>query len=72
MRINDINKIKFTFCFNILGQLINFASDNRNATVDMKQYRFSTPVKEYAQTNGINIWIYGDGVWHYPDKEFVN
>ena len=56
----------------LTSQLINFTSDNRNAIVDMKQYRFSTPVKEYAQTNGINIWIYGDAVWHYPDKEFVN
>ena len=46
----------------LTSQLINFTSDNRNAIGDMKQYRFSTPVKEYAQTNGINIWIYGDAV----------
>jgi hypothetical protein len=37
----------------------------------MKQYRFSTPVKEYAQTDGRNIWKYGETIWHYPDGEFV-
>ena len=37
----------------------------------MKQYRFSTPVKEYIQINGINIFKYGETVWHYPDGEFA-
>ena len=46
----------------LTSQLINFTSDNRNATVDMKQYRFSTPVKEYVQTNGI---IFGYMVTQY-------
>ena len=53
------------------GQLINFISDDRYAVSDMKQYRFSTPVKEYIQINGINIFKYGETVWHYPDGDFV-
>jgi hypothetical protein len=68
---NGINKITATLFFNETGQLINFISDDRYAITDMKQYRFSTPIKEYALTNGINILKYGETIWHYPDGEFV-
>ncbi len=68
---NGVNKITATLYFNELGQLINFISDDRYAIGDMKQYRFSTPVKGYTQINGRSIWRYGETVWHYPDGEFV-
>ena len=68
---NGINKITATLYFNEQGQLINFISDDRYAITDMKQYRFSTPVKDYIQLHGINIWKYGETIWHYPDGEFV-
>lgn len=68
---NGINKITARLYFNEQGQLINFISDDRYATGDMKQYRFSTPVKEYTQMNGNYIWKYGETIWHYPDSEFV-
>jgi len=68
---NGKNKITATLYFNEQGQLINFISDDRYAIGDMKQYRFSTPVKEYSQMNGRNIWKYGETVWHYPEGEFV-
>jgi len=32
----------------------------------MKQYRFSTPVKNYIQIDGRNIIQYGVTVWYYP------
>ena len=67
---NGAYKITATLYFNEQGQLVNFTSDDRSA-IDMKQYRFSTPVKDYAEINGINIWKYGEAVWHYPDGEFV-
>jgi hypothetical protein len=67
---NGLNKITATLYFNEQGQLINFISDDRYA-IDMKQYRFSTPIKDYMQMNGRNIWKYGEAVWHYPDGEFV-
>lgn len=57
--------------FNEAGQLINFTSDDRTAISDMKQYRFSTPVKDYKNINGINVPTYGEAIWHYPDSEFV-
>jgi hypothetical protein len=68
---NEVNKISATLYFNELGQLVNFISDDRYAITDMKQYRFSTPVKDYAQINGRNIMQYGETIWHYPDGEFV-
>ena len=68
---NGVNKITAILYFNEQGQLVNFTSDDRYAIGDMKQYRFSTPVKEYEQMDGKNIWKYGETVWHYPDGEFV-
>jgi hypothetical protein len=68
---NGTNKISATLYFNHEGQLVNFISDDRYAVSDMKQYRFSTPVKEYTSLNGINIFKSGEAVWHYPDGEFV-
>lgn len=68
---NGVNKITAILYFNEQGQLINFTSDDRYAVSDMKQYRFSTPVRDYTPMNGINIWKYGETVWHYPDGEFV-
>lgn len=67
---NGINKIAATLYFNQQGQLVNFISDDRYA-IDMKQYRFSTLVKDYKAVNGINIMHYGETIWHYPDGEFV-
>ena len=57
--------------FNEAGQLINFTSDDRTAITDMKQYRFSTPVTDYKNINGINVPTYGEAIWHYPDGEFI-
>jgi hypothetical protein len=68
---NGGNKISAVLYFNEQGQLINFISDDRYVIGDMKQYRFSTPVKEYEQMDGKNIWKYGETIWHYPDGEFV-
>ncbi len=67
---NGVNKISAMLYFNEQGQLINFTSDDRSA-LDMQQYRFSTPVKDYKSMNGINIMTYGETIWHYPDGEFV-
>jgi hypothetical protein len=68
---NGINTITATLYFNEQGQLLNFISDDRYAISEMKQYRFSTPVKDYTHLNERNIWKYGETIWHYPDGEFV-
>ncbi len=68
---NGSNKITATLYFNEKGQLVNFISDDRYAISDMKQYRFSTPTKEYRRLYGMNVLKYGEAVWHYPEGEFV-
>ncbi|HET7115518.1 MAG TPA: DUF6544 family protein [Hanamia sp.] len=68
---NGVNKITAALYFNEQHQLVNFISDDRYDIGDMKQYRFSTPVKEYNEFNGRNIFSFGEGVWHYPEGEFV-
>lgn len=68
---NGTNKITAMLYFNEQGQLINFISDDRSEVGDMKRYRFSTPVTEYTQINNINIFKYGEAVWHYSDGEFA-
>ncbi len=67
---NGVNRIAATLYFNELGQLINFISDDRSA-IDMKQYRFSTPVNNYVEKEGRKVMSYGETIWHYPDGEFV-
>ena len=57
--------------FNRLGQLTDFESDDRTAVSTMKGYKFTTPVSEYKNINGINIVTRGDAVWHYPEGKFT-
>ena len=59
--------------FNKTGQLVNFISDDRyDISGDTAiNYRFSTPVYDYKNINGINIFTRGEAIWHYPDGEFV-
>jgi len=57
--------------FNAEGQLINFLSDDRTATSDMKQHPFSTPVSAYKTINGINIMSKGEAVYEYEDGKFT-
>ena len=68
--INDIS-ITATLCFNDIGQLINFVSDDRYEIGDKKRYRFSTPVSNYQNFNGYNLPAYGEALWHYPEGAFT-
>jgi hypothetical protein len=68
--VKDIT-ITATLYFNREGQLVNFVSDDRYAISDKKQYRFSTPVKDYRNYQGYRLPGYGEAVWHYPDGEFA-
>lgn len=68
---NEGISINAVLYFNEEGQLINFVSDDRMAVADRKKIRFSTPAGEYKNINGFNLTSYGEGVWHYPEGEFV-
>lgn len=79
--VKDNNTVKATFTnegfqisailkFNEKGELVNFISDNRYEINEMKQYRFSTPVKDYKQIHDIRVPGYGEAIWHYPEGEY--
>lgn len=63
--------IHATLIINEEGQLVNFISDDRYAISDGKQYRFSTPVRDYRSYSGYRLMSYGEAVWHLPDGEFT-
>lgn len=63
--------ISATLFFNEKGQLIDFASDDRTEVTEMKQMQFTTPVDDYNNINGINIWTKGEAIWEYPDGKFT-
>lgn len=57
--------------FNDEGQLIDFASKDRTAISDMKEYPFFTPVSEYKDFDGRKVPTYGEAIWEYPDGKFT-
>lgn len=60
--------------FNEEGQLINFVSEDRHALMPdgtMQKYRWSTPVKDYADYNGIKLASFAEAVYDYPEGPFV-
>jgi hypothetical protein len=79
---SDPNSVKATFTnqgisisavlyFNEQGQLVDFQSNDRTATSDMKQHPFYTPVSAYQNVEGVNIMSYGEAIYQYPDGKFT-
>lgn len=65
-------RITAQMLFNAQGQLVNFISDDRYDVSGGTpvRLRWSTPVRDYRNINGVNVPTYGETVWHYPDGEF--
>ena len=78
------NKVKASFTnngitisawlyFNDMGELVNFVSDDRYATVDnntLKRLRWSTPLKDYKDFNGHKLAGYAETIYSYPKGDF--
>jgi hypothetical protein len=67
------NTISATLYFNEKYELVNFVSNDRFATTGNgkpENIPWSTPVKDYAEINGIKLPSYGEAIWHYPDHDF--
>ncbi|MFZ5595929.1 MAG: DUF6544 family protein [Bacillota bacterium] len=59
--------------FNEKGELINFVSDDRYYSSTGKNYqivRWSTPVGEYKDFNGVKLPSHGEAVWHFPGGDY--
>lgn len=70
---NNGCKISAVLYFNDQGELINFVSEDRYYSPTGKTYekvKWSTPVKDYKEINGIRLATYGEAVWHFPDGDY--
>jgi hypothetical protein len=70
---NNDCKVSALLYFNDKGELINFVSDDRYYSPTGKTYqkvRWSTPVKEYKDYNGIKLSSGGEAVWSFPEGDY--
>jgi len=70
---NNGYTISAELIFNDKGQLINFISDDRFYSPTGETYqkvRWSTPVNEYKEINGMMLATYGEAVWHFPEGNY--
>jgi len=61
-------------CFNELGELVNFVSDDRSALQDdgtQKQVRWTTPVSHYKEFEERRVPTVGKTIWNYPEGDFM-
>lgn len=67
------NQITAVLYFDKEGRLINFISNDRYMSSDGKTYKnfpWSTPVKDYKETNGRMVVSSGEAVWHLPEQDY--
>ena len=58
--------------FNDKGELINFISDDRyayDAKGGMVKLPWSTPLKNYKEIDGLNMYTEAEAIYTYPDKD---
>jgi len=70
---NNNIKVHALLYFNDKGELINFVSEDRYYSPTGKTYekfRWSTPIKDYKNYNGIRISSGGEAVWSLPKGEY--
>lgn len=72
LTVNGIN-VSATLIFNNEGQLVSFWSDDRyyrSSEGKMEKIRWTTPVSDYRDYNGIKLGSYGEAIWSFPEGEF--
>jgi hypothetical protein len=66
--------ITATLSFNSEGALIDFSSDDRFMSADgitYKNYRWTTPMKDYKEFEGRKLPTEAELIWHMPEAEYV-
>jgi hypothetical protein len=59
--------------FNEEGALINFVTEDRYYAPigePPQKVKWSTPVKDYKEINGVKVPTYGEAIWHFPEGDF--
>ena len=66
------NQFTVTFCFNDLGELVNFITEDRYRAIGeaFQQDKWSTPFRSYREVNGMRIPAEGEAIWHLPEGDF--
>lgn len=70
---NGVYQAVATLYFNDKFEIINFIAEDRKALQDdgtLKKVRWSTPLKDYKDINGIMVPTYGEAIYHYPEGDF--
>jgi len=70
---NKGNQISAVLYFDEKGALTNFSSDDRSLTTTGKSFeklRWSTPVREYKEINGLKLPRYAEAIWHRPEGDY--
>jgi hypothetical protein len=67
------NQVSAQLYFNDESQLINFVTEDRfytNLDNTFKNVRWSTPVSNYRDVNGLMLSTHGEAIWHLPEGDF--
>ncbi|MGE8722643.1 DUF6544 family protein [Leptospira terpstrae] len=67
-------KVSALLFFNETGELVKFVSDDRSALQDdgsLRKARWSTPVRDYKEFNGVKVPTYGEAIWNYPEGDYI-
>jgi hypothetical protein len=64
--------ISATLIFNDAGELVDFVSDDRMASIDgtFERWRWSTPTSEYRAFGPLRVSSGGEARWHAPEGDF--
>jgi hypothetical protein len=64
-------EVSAEFHVNEAGQLTNFVAERyRSVGKDFVLDKWSTPISEYAELNGIMVPVMGEAVWHLKSGDF--
>jgi hypothetical protein len=67
------NQFSAVVHFNEFGEMVNFITEDRYRAVGkgFKQDRWSTPLRNYREMNGLRIPAEGDAIWYLPEGDFA-
>jgi hypothetical protein len=68
------NTVSAELVFNVAGELVDFASDDRGMLQkdgSLRSFRWTTPLGDYLDFGGWRLASQGDAIWHLPEGPFT-